>query len=338
MADEYHGTEAIEGDDDDVARLMRLAGPRPDPPVDRMARIRAAMHDEWHHTIAARHLRRNLMMGAAAVGLAATVLLAVRWWPDRDGASSVSLPLTAMLTAATGSVERESELESRRPLEPGAGVTRRDDIRTGPGVVAAFVLAGGSTLRVNENTRLRIESPTAIVLERGTVYLDAGSNKADRSLEVLTHLGTIRDIGTRFEVQADGARVRVRVRDGEVELARAGMPATRAGRGTEIAADTDSVTSRTVPLFGEDWAWVGRLPEKFDLTGRSLAEFLDWVARETGFTVSFENEELAARAKSMVLEGAIDGLSPEEALDVVLPATGLEHRVSDGRVVVRAQK
>jgi ferric-dicitrate binding protein FerR (iron transport regulator) len=277
------------------------------------------------------------MMSAAAVGLAATVLLAVRWWPDRDGASTVSLPLTATLTAATGPVERESALESRRPLEPGAGVTQRDDIGTGPGVVAAFVLAGGSTLRVNENTRLRIESPTIIALERGTVYLDAGSNKSDRSLEVVTHLGTIRDIGTRFEVQADGVRVRVRVRDGEVVLAR-GTSATRARSGTEIAVESDSVTTRAVPLFGEDWAWVGRLPETFDLKGRSLTEFLDWVARETGFTVSFENEALAARAKGMVLEGSIDGLSPEEALDVVLPATGLEHRVSDGRVVVRAQK
>jgi ferric-dicitrate binding protein FerR (iron transport regulator) len=337
MSDEHKGTEAIEGDDDDVARLMRLGGPRPDPPVDRMARIWTGVHDEWQHSIASRHRRRNLMMSAAAVGLAATVLLAVRWWPDRGGASTVSLPLTATLTAATGPVERESEIESRLPLAPGTGVTARDDIRTGSGVVAAFVLAGGSLLRVNENTRLRIDSPTVISLERGTVYVDAGSNASGPSIEVLTHLGTIRDIGTRFEVQADEARVRVRVRDGEVVLAH-GTSATRAGRGTEIASDATSVTTRAVPLFGEDWAWVGRLPEKFELKGRSLAEFLDWVARETGFTVSFENDGLATRAKSMVLEGAIDGLSPEEALDVVLPATGLEHRVSNGRVVVRAQK
>jgi ferric-dicitrate binding protein FerR (iron transport regulator) len=302
-----------------------------------MARIWTAAFGEWQHAIAARHRRRRLMTSAAAVALAASVLLAVRWWPDQSGASSVQLPLTAMLTAATGSVEREDGLGSRPPLEPGAGVTSRDHITTGPNVVAAFALAGNSMLRVNENTRLRIDSPTVIALERGTVYLDAGANTSGGSLEVLTHLGTIRDIGTRFEVQADDARVRVRVRDGEVVLAR-GTSAHRARRGTEITVYADSVAFRAVPLFGEDWAWIARLPETFALDGRSLTEFLDWVARETGFAVSFESDELAARAKSIVLEGTIDGLTAEEALDVVLPATGLEHHVSDGRVIVRAQK
>ena len=335
MSDERNHSDAIDRDDDDVARLMRLGGPRPDPPGDRIARIWTAAFGEWQHAVAARRRRRRLMTSAAAVGLAASVLLAVRWWPEQSGASSVRLPLTAMLTAATGSVERENELRSRAPLEPGAGVTSRDSITTGPTVVAAFALAGGSMLRVNENTRLRIDSPTVIALERGTVYLDAGASGG--SLEVLTHLGTIRDIGTRFEVQADDVRVRVRVRDGEVVLAR-GTSVHRARSGTEITAYPDSVTFRVVPLFGEDWAWVTRLPETFALNGRSLTEFLDWVSRETGFAVSFESDELAARAKSIVLEGTIDGLTPEEALDVVLPATGLEHRVSDGRVIVRAQK
>jgi ferric-dicitrate binding protein FerR (iron transport regulator) len=223
-----------------------------------------------------------------------------------------------------------------RPLDPGEGVTALDDIRTGSGVVAAFVMAGGGSLRVNEHTRLRIDSPTVVVLESGTVYADTGLRRSDQPLEIRTPLGAVRDIGTRFEVRVLGARVRVRVREGEVVLAR-GTSATRAGKGTEIAADADSVTTSIVPVFGADWAWLGRVADTFDLKGRSLAEFLEWVARETGLAVSFESEALAARAKTMTLHGSIEGLTPEEALDVVLPATGLDHQVSDGRVLVRAQ-
>jgi hypothetical protein len=90
-------------------------------------------------------------------------------------------------------------------------------------------------------------------------------------------------------------------------------------------------------VFGEEWEWVGRLPSPFDLSAHTLMEFLAWVSRETGYTVAFQSEALATRVTQMTVQGSIDGLTPEEALEAVLPATGLEYSLRDGRVTVRTQ-
>jgi ferric-dicitrate binding protein FerR (iron transport regulator) len=218
----------------------------------------------------------------------------------------------------------------------GSGVTAEDIVGTGHEVVAAFVLAGGTSLRVNEESRLRIISGNALVLERGSVYLDTGAAAPGVGVEVRTPLGVIRDVGTRFEVLASDGRVRVRVRDGEIVFARGTSTAT-ATRGTELSVDAGVVMTRTIPLFGEEWAWLAKTPEKFALEGRSLADFLEWVSRETGFTVVFEADGLAARARGMTLQGSIDGLTAEESLDVVLPAVGLHPRIDAGRLWIGAQ-
>jgi ferric-dicitrate binding protein FerR (iron transport regulator) len=146
----------------------------------------------------------------------------------------------------------------------------------------------------------------------------------------------IRDIGTQFEVDVTELRTRVRVRDGEVVLTRNSVE-TRAGRGTQLVASVDGIASSSVPLFGAEWEWVGRLPSSFDLSAHTLMEFLTWVARETGYAVAFESEDLAEKARRMTVQGSIDGLTPDEALETVLPATGLEYGVSNGRVTIRTQ-
>jgi ferric-dicitrate binding protein FerR (iron transport regulator) len=176
-----------------------------------------------------------------------------------------------------------------------------------------------------------------VTVERGAVYIDTEGASAGAAIEVRTALGVIRDTGTQFEVDVTERRTRVRVRDGEVVLTRNSVE-TRAGRGTQLVAAADGgVTSSSVPVFGAEWEWVGRLPSPFDLSAHTLMEFLTWVARETGYAVAFESEDLVEKARRMRVQGSIDGLTPHEALETVLPATGLEYGVSNGRITIRTQ-
>jgi hypothetical protein len=62
--------------------------------------------------------------------------------------------------------------------------------------------------------------------------------------------------------------------------------------------------------------------------------FLEWIARETGRRVELADEETAALTDSVVLHGSIEHLTPTQAPGVVLPSSGLGHRVSDGALVV----
>ena len=66
------------------------------------------------------------------------------------------------------------------------------------------------------------------------------------------------------------------------------------------------------------------------MEGKTLGAFLDWVSREGAWTVTFADRRLSEAARATVLHGRPDllkGLTPAEALDVVLPTCGLRHRV-----------
>jgi ferric-dicitrate binding protein FerR (iron transport regulator) len=189
---------------------------------------------------------------------------------------------------------------------------------------------------VDEGSRVRIESPRDVVLIGGRIYVETNSRVgSNEALQVHTSFGDVRDVGTRFEVRVGDGQLRVRVRDGEV-IVNAGTDSARAGRGMEIATGARGLETRAVASFGADWDWVAKTSPPFVLAGRTLAEFLDWVSRESGYTVTIEGPARAA-ASTTVLQGSIDGLTPDEALDVVLPSTGLEHRVVNGHLIVRSR-
>src|SRR5262245_24000138 len=65
---------------DGVARLLRLAGARREPPAERAARVRAAVQKEWMRAVRRQgRAPRWIGFGLAA---AAAVVLAVRPWRD----------------------------------------------------------------------------------------------------------------------------------------------------------------------------------------------------------------------------------------------------------------
>jgi ferric-dicitrate binding protein FerR (iron transport regulator) len=322
-------------DEDPVARLIRLAGTRPSPPGERAARVRASAHAEWTRLVSARTRRRRFATGAAALALAAMVLLVVQLSTGKGARPGPSAAIVATLTAATGSVSFEGQPFENEPLDLFVGSVVRASrvIRTGPGVFTALTLTSGAAVRIDEGSRVRIESPRDIVLIIGRVYVETSPGKgADGSLQVRTPLGDIRDVGTRFEVRVGDGQLRVRVRDGEV-IVDAGRKRARAGRGMEVSSSPQGLETRTVATYGSDWTWLSKTAPPFTLAGRTLAEFLDWVSRESGYTVTFDGKANAA-ASTTVLQGSVDGLTPDEALDVVLPSTGLDYRVVNGQVIV----
>jgi hypothetical protein len=71
-----------------------------------------------------------------------------------------------------------------------------------------------------------------------------------------------------------------------------------------------------------------------EIEGQTLRSYLDWVARETGWTVSFTDESLERSAATIILYGTIEGLNPEESLSVILPGSGLDYRVENGSLAI----
>jgi ferric-dicitrate binding protein FerR (iron transport regulator) len=324
-------------DEDPIERLIRLAGTRPSASSERTSRVRASAHAEWTRMVTARTRRRRSVTVAAAMALAAMVLLVVQYATGRGARPPAPTAIVATLSATTGAVVFERQPFEDGPeggLPVGSVIHASRVVRTNPGVFAALTMTSGTSLRVDESSRLRIVSASDVELLTGRVYVETTSREQG-SLRVQTALGDVRDVGTRFEVRFGDGQLRVRVRDGEV-IVNANGNSARAASGMEIATEANGLMTRAAAPFGSDWAWITRSAPPFALGGRTLAEFLDWVSREAGYSIVLEGEA-GATAGATVLQGSIDGLTPDEALDVVVPSTGLEHRIVNGRVIVRAR-
>ena len=330
---------------DEIAGLVRLAG-RSDPiaPLneDRIARVRSAVHDAWRDECDSRQSRqpkarrRWLTLAVPAVAAGAVVIAFAIWGPRRTPATVPAPVLVAHIDYATGS--------AAPGFGPGSAVMSGSTVMTSAGTLA-MTLTSGVHLRLDASSTVRVDSATDVALERGAVYVDsAGAHPAQPGafpINIHTAAGLVRDIGTQFEVRLAGAGMRIRVRDGEVRVAYANGVDARAGAGEELFSRPDgSIDRRPIAPTGSEWAWAQRAAPPFAVEGKTLGALLDWVSREGAWTVTFADTRFSETARATVVHGRPDllkGLTPAEALDVVLPTCGLRHRIGRNRVVIERE-
>lgn len=114
-----------------------------------------------------------------------------------------------------------------------------ESLMTGAGERRHVQLADGSALDLAPNTRLRVKFGSAqrrLELEAGEIAVSVAADPR-RPFEVAAAGGTIRDIGTRFDVGIERERAHVIVAEGAVEIAvpAAGHAAPRRVNGGESA-------------------------------------------------------------------------------------------------------
>jgi ferric-dicitrate binding protein FerR (iron transport regulator) len=323
--------ESGRGHDEAIARLLRLAGPRPPVPDDREARVRAAVHEHWRSTVKGR--RRLRWAAWITVSLAAASVLVFIPGPGGWRALGI-LPLPGSPVGTLIRLDGSLRISTREVPVIGAPFFPGTDLETGATDRAALRLVGGATVRVDSETRLRLISESILALDRGALYLDSGSgNKTPSALEIRTRLGTVRHIGTQFEVRLE-RMLQVTVREGIARLERAERSYdTRAGIQLSVGSGGD-VTERNVPLHGPRWDWILSVAPEIQIEGRPLGEFLEWVARENGWRVEFTDASIATDAATVILHGSIAGLRPDQAPAAVLPTCGLRHRVEGDTIFI----
>ena len=322
-------------DDDELARLLRTAGPRLGVPVDRSARVRQTVYQAWQADVRRRIARRRITIGIALLSAAATVALVVRVaLPARDSVPARDVTV-ATVERVEGAVQAFPEGSSRgamaRTLGPDAAVHAGEWVATGTSARTALRLSNGASVRLDTDSRARLLSAMVIELIEGGLYADTGWEST--GLEVRTPLGTARDIGTQFEVRLRDTSIRVRVRAGVVELLR-GDRSMSAHPGTELTVTGGNAVSERISPFGPEWDWVASLAPPFEIDGRPLAAFLEAISREHGWTVRYADAGLAGEAADIILHGSVRGLAPDDAVAVTLTTSGLEHRLEDGDLVV----
>lgn len=319
-------------DRDGIGDLLRLAGHRRMPDTVQLAAARAAAHAEWSRVVRQRRWQRHLwpLTGAA---VAAAITIVVWMWP-REPAVQVRGSVIAAFQQIKGSVF-VIQTDGSRVAAPHAGHPLRsgDRVETSTNGRAAFTLAGAS-VRLDRGTTVVLASDTSIALERGAVYVDSQAAAGAERLFIETALGRVRHVGTQFEVRLLDRTVHVRVREGAVVVDQtAAQWTSRAGESLVFVPGREPAR-QAIATFGPAWTWIGDLAPPFHLEGASVTAFLDWVSREQGWRWELADRKLQSRVGKIVLHGSVDGLSPEEALDAVLPTCGLTSRRDGNRLII----
>ena len=315
--------------EDTMELLFKQTVPRRPAPADFKAEVFAAVEEKWQDEVRRRSDRRRIFAMAAAVLLVAG-LSALVWVSGLKGPADTSL-------TATSAVVEAWFTEAEPPFPVGASLAAGSEVRTTATERAALRTARGMSLRLGPSTHLRLVDGETVELLSGVVYADSGGDERGRELiEIRTTLGNTTDIGTQFEVHLADDTLRVRVREGKVRLDRDGV-GHEASAGTQLTVDpSGTVALDPLPENG-DWSWAVQTAPAFELEGHTLAEVLRWVARETGWTVLYEDEALAEEAETVKTHGSVDGLSPDQVPELVIPTAGLAFNLEGNRLHILRQ-
>ena len=169
-------------------------------PVEDLDEIRIAARDSWLEMARRERERSRFRRTVNVLAIAASLLLAITigWWLKPDG------PVTAPAIVARVELLRGEVLFDGVPVEDAAGLTAGTVVETtkaadrSSGV--AVRLSAGQSVRIDAGTRVRLVSGSTLELERGAVYIDTAEAQM-AAVEISTPHGSVRDIGTQFEVR-----------------------------------------------------------------------------------------------------------------------------------------
>jgi ferric-dicitrate binding protein FerR (iron transport regulator) len=323
----------------------RETGPTADPESERvlrdnfkvpalspeaLARIRLATEAEWRANVRQSGSRRWLPFAAAA-SVALVAMAAANFF--FEGAAPASEPLATLARALAPGVVELRSLWRESPIAIGSELRAGQDLAARGGAMLA--LQGGGNLRLAPGTELEVISTSSVRLERGELYVDIPpGTHPGAGFVAITAAGEFRHVGTQFSLAAIDGATRLRVREGSVTW-NAARGQTTVNAGTEVFIDRDHrVTRRTLESAGDAWAWTTAMAPEVEIEGRPLAEFLDWVARETGRKLLITDEGTRRQIATIRMHGSIRGLQPLDALNAVMTATSLRFDLPTGAIRV----
>lgn len=301
---------------------------------DAVARIRASALSEWQRATGPAAAPLRSRRGTwASIAAAAVVITLAAFWYLRPVPESAAFGMVAR--SDVGEVEVRFGLLRHGPLKVGDTLRVGNTLATqGPALISLY---SGGTLRVAANTVMTLTGGTQVALDRGQIYVDLPpGTSAATPFRVTTRVGTIEHVGTQFEVLSNDRLVRLRVREGRVQLQnRAGAVVIEAG--TELTAGLDGeLLRRPIPAYGRDWLWTAALAPDYEIEGRPLLGFLEWAGRELGRAVKFSDAHAREVAERTILHGSVRGRDPLDALTTVLATTSLSYEIRDGTIWIQS--
>ena len=331
-----------EDNNESLAKLMKLAGERPEISLTVESRVYHQVQKEWRNATAEPNgdrvyakvhkswrrdsLRSLVLRWVVPMGVAATAIIATFMVSEPQ-----LIPVQAV--ASVAHVVGDGPLSSK--YSEGASVHLGEVINTGPEEGLSLLLARSESLRIDANTQIRVDAADRFTLLAGRVYVDTGQFVyRNGGLKIDTDFGLVTDVGTQFSVAATDTGLDVAVREGRVDVRDESVTyAARMGERLKLVPGQAAELAELNP-HDDYWNWINELTPTYDMTNKSLLDFLKWAARETGRELRFETNASRMFAMRTDIHGSVDGLTPEEALEAILLTTTVRYRIEDAQIII----
>ena len=156
---------------------------------------------------------------------------------------------------------------------------------------------------------------------------------SESNFRIETDHGIVTHFGTQYMTYSSSEELTVSVREGEVAIDGNYRDETvLEGQQLKIAGNTRPSVAN-FPRHGIAWDWVEQTSPVADVDGRSVAEFLSWVGRETGLEIVYESPEAELVAHKGELRGKVD-MDPRSALSYRMRGEDLNWHIDGGTIIV----
>jgi len=182
--------------------------------------VRARLHEKTPGRGASAIARRPAAWGWGITALAASILLLFGWvLQDRlsdfsrlDAQPPLVVQRVAGQAVVVSAYGARSPARPMQPLQPGQTLAT-----DGANSWASLTAPGTTVLDLSGDTALRLQAPTTLLLERGTLSADVGK-LPDRTWTFNTPHAEILVLGTRFSVHVTEQTTRVEMERGQVRV------------------------------------------------------------------------------------------------------------------------
>jgi hypothetical protein len=193
-------------------------------------------------------------------------------------------------------------------------------------------LVNGNSFRLDENTLVQIVNKNEIQLKQGKIYIESNKSSSLNQLLIKTKLGSINHIGTRYLVEYNDRQLNVGVREGKVVVDNVNQH-KEVSKGFALTINENgSYTSSKILPNQLNWQWTQKIAKQFNIQGKTVSEYLNWVSSETGYPIKWLLNRDKIDASLIKLSGSINGVMPLESLDVLLPTTRFNYSISDSAI------
>ena len=322
--------------DDAIETLLEKAGPRPTPPGNDEKIVRDAVHAEWQTVTRRIRTRRHMTRFAIAASLVLGIVVTFNALQVTDMAAVQ----VATISKSHGSIQLLVEQNELREITDLSSVYAGQVIHTGNDAGIGMQWGGGGSLRVDKNTKIEFTSNDSVYLKSGRIYFDSQSETvaavtgAGSGFTIETDQGSVEHLGTQYMTAVSTKGLTVSVREGEVEVDSTYIEKAVASAGQQMTVSGGArPTVVDFKVYGDSWNWIEATAPVVDADGRSVDEFLEKIARETGLQVSYESPAAKQLAISGVLKGSVD-MAPRAELAFRMSGEDLVYRIDEGTIYV----